>query len=293
MSIEINTVETAENIFKKTVRRGNLSHSFLTMAMTTTASTLTTEVWAGYQLRYVTEADGTLWFALSDMCKALELDYQNSAVARWNVNLRRMHSQKVRTGKLRNARGQLRDGTMVEESLVYAHLVPKSRKPAALKFQNWVGEMIKQIRQTGSYSVVQRSLEDLQLDRQERRVALAERRIAVEERRLAVQKERRLLLNAPERNVRDVEEEPAVDLMHLKTLRQLLVAHGYKGRALKMCMGTYAGKVSSAYRTARHEAPTRHPEWDVNLYSDEDWPLVQGVVAKGQTGLGGFFKARK
>ena len=41
---------------------------FSTMTMTT--NTLNTQVWQGHNIRYQDE-QGTIWFALSDICKAL------------------------------------------------------------------------------------------------------------------------------------------------------------------------------------------------------------------------------
>ena len=87
--------------FMSDVQIQDVCHThFSTMAMTT--NTLNTQVWQGHNLRYQDE-QGTLWFSLSDICKALDLGTDSTHA--WKVRLNTIQSQKVRTGKLRNARG--------------------------------------------------------------------------------------------------------------------------------------------------------------------------------------------
>ena len=190
-------------------------------------------------------------------------------------------------GPIKRAPGQSRTMVFCTEAGLYRIIFSlQKNNPVADRFQHWVfHEVLPSIRKTGSYSVVQRSLEDLQLDREERRVVIDERMVAVEERRAGVQ-ERLLLLNARQDDV-DEKAPPSTK----KSLSATLRVNGYNSKALVHAM-KLAGKVSSAYWTSHGKGPDQDKVFRTNLYSEEDWPLIQAVVAKGQTGIGSFFNAK-
>ena len=106
-----------------------------------------TKTWLGHPLRYGTDEVGGIWFVLKDICVALDIKNSRDVKQR----LMEDHSLSVVTADAQNSRGQMRKTTLVVEDLVYAFIVPKSRKPGALRFNRWVGKVIKTIRQTGSY----------------------------------------------------------------------------------------------------------------------------------------------
>ena len=116
----------------------------------------------------------------------------------------------------------------------------------------------------------------------ERRVTLRERSLECDAMEIANQK-KRLLLPAPE-------PVPPVPAVGLKTLSGLLLEHGYKGQAKKQCVDKYAYEVAVAYSKKHGEAPVKHQTFGTNQYSDADWPLINAVISKGQTGLGQWFK---
>jgi prophage antirepressor-like protein len=102
--------------------------------------------WLGSKLRYGTD-DDVVWFVLKDVCGALGIKNHRDVATR----LKEDHGDCVGTADVTDALGRHRQTTIVMEDLVYAFIVPKSRKPEALKFSRWVGEVIRTVRQTGRY----------------------------------------------------------------------------------------------------------------------------------------------
>ena len=117
--------------------------------------------WLGAPIRYGTDENQDVWFVLKDIADALGIKNSRDLKAR----LVRDHPTGVVNTDAQNSRGQMRETTIVLEDLVYAYIVPKSRKPGALKFARWVGKVIKTIRKTGSYTP-ELALENKKVDMQ-------------------------------------------------------------------------------------------------------------------------------
>jgi len=103
----------------------------------------------GKSIRHV-QKDDTLWFHLGDLCASL--DIKNP----WNVAKRLreiddgagLHSMEGR-----NSRGETRPTNFVKEQYMYMYVIPRSRKPSARAFVEWMGKVIVSIRKTGKYSI--------------------------------------------------------------------------------------------------------------------------------------------
>lgn len=122
-----------------------------------------TKHWLSSPLRYGKDSNGDIWFVLKDICDALHI--KNPSQMKWR--LKQDHNIALRQGEVQNSRGQMRETTLVLEDVVYSVIVPKSRKPEAIKFHRWVGNVIKTIRKTGSYSISpQLALESKRVDLQ-------------------------------------------------------------------------------------------------------------------------------
>lgn len=90
--------------------------------------------------------DGEPWFVGKDVCNVLE--HTNSRMA-----LERLKDYEKSVSSV-YTRGGNQDMAIISESGLY-RLVLTSRKPQAEPFQNWVVQVVlKQIRKTGSYSVL-------------------------------------------------------------------------------------------------------------------------------------------
>ena len=89
--------------------------------------------------------DGEPWFVGKDVCDVLELSLNTSQA------YARLKDYEKLTYTLYTS-GQNRDYTCISESGLF-RLVLTSRKPQAEPFQDWVIEVLKQIRKTGSYSI--------------------------------------------------------------------------------------------------------------------------------------------
>jgi len=100
------------------------------------------------------ERDGALWLVASDVCKALGLGNPSLAV---NGNPSRperggLDEDEKGVFTLRTAGGPQKL-LMVSEGGAY-HLVFRSRRPEAERFQEWVcGEVLPSIRRTGGYTM--------------------------------------------------------------------------------------------------------------------------------------------
>lgn len=84
------------------------------------------------------------WFVAKDVCQALDISNHNDAISR-------LEDDEKGVGNT-DTLGGVQTMVIVNESGLY-HLIFQSRKPEARKFRKWVtGEVLPQIRKTGSYS---------------------------------------------------------------------------------------------------------------------------------------------
>lgn len=99
--------------------------------------------YADQQVRVIT-VDGEPWFVLADLCTVLDIGNSSMVAARIDdVNLS--------LAEVENTRGQLRQTAIVNEAGMY-EVVLRSDKPEAVAFRRWItGEVLPQIRKTGSY----------------------------------------------------------------------------------------------------------------------------------------------
>jgi len=89
--------------------------------------------------------DGEPWFVLSDLCAALEIANVGNVADR-------IDPVSIRRADVENARGQMRQTIVVNESGMYEVAI-RSDKPEAVAFRRWVtGTVLPAIRRTGSYS---------------------------------------------------------------------------------------------------------------------------------------------
>ena len=88
--------------------------------------------------------DGEPWFVAKDVCNVLEIVNNRDALSRLKDYEKDFHSVETRGGN--------QDMAIISKSGLY-RLVLTSRKPQAEPFQDWVFDVLKQIRKTGSYSV--------------------------------------------------------------------------------------------------------------------------------------------
>ena len=69
---------------------------------------------------------------------------------------------------------------------------------------------------------------------------------------------------------------------------------GYKGQAKIQCVDKYKFEVAIAYSKKHGTPPVKYlypgSEYATNQYSDADWPMINAVISKGQTGLGQWCK---
>jgi len=92
------------------------------------------------------EKDGELWWALKDVCEALEIVDSKSVP-------RRLESDEVDKIPLQDSRGHTQETYIVNEPGLY-NVILRSNKPEAKDFKRWVThEVLPSIRQHGSYSV--------------------------------------------------------------------------------------------------------------------------------------------
>ena len=88
--------------------------------------------------------DGEPWFVGKDICHVLEQPNISQVLLRLKDYEKGLH--------IVDTRGGNQEMAIISESGLY-RLVLTSRKPQAERFQDWVIEVLKQIRKTGSYSV--------------------------------------------------------------------------------------------------------------------------------------------
>lgn len=97
-----------------------------------------TEVWNGYEIRFV-EKDGEWWAVAKDAAKALNFRDATTAT-------QKMKEQYKGTYKVCTPSGE-QEMIVLNEKGLY-RLIMRSNKPEAENFQDWVYEVIKQLRQS-------------------------------------------------------------------------------------------------------------------------------------------------
>ena len=110
-----------------------------------------TKVFLGSRIRYGEQQDEegqpAIWFVLKDVCDALGIKNSRDLKSR----LEKDHGGCLGLTEVTDALGRPRQTTIVLEDCVYSWIVPRSRKPGAIKFSRWVGRVIRTVRQTGRY----------------------------------------------------------------------------------------------------------------------------------------------
>ena len=95
----------------------------------------------GYQLTYIVDADGNIWFIATEVCKILGINNTPVDVSSLD-NIEKSTIRITDGGPKRN---------IINESGLYS-LIIRSRKPGAKKFNRWVThEALPPIRKTGRY----------------------------------------------------------------------------------------------------------------------------------------------
>lgn len=106
-----------------------------------------TETWAGHKIRFVWH-ENEWWAVARDVCDALGIKLVTRAIS--GLPAPGIHTMKigVETGTKRDGTPatQLVEVNIINEQNIY-RLIFKSRKPEAEQFQDWVYNMLKQLRQ--------------------------------------------------------------------------------------------------------------------------------------------------
>lgn len=96
-----------------------------------------TETWAGHKIRFVWH-DGEWWAVARDVCDALGIKLVTRALS--GLPEKGVHIMKTPTN------GGMQEVNIINEQNIY-RLIFKSRKPEAEQFQDWVYNMLKELRQ--------------------------------------------------------------------------------------------------------------------------------------------------
>ena len=118
---------------------------------------LTTTFAVDYNLRYIIK-DGVTWWAITDVCKILDLT---------NPTMVANSLEEDERAKFNLGRSPINSGggetNFVNEFGLY-RLIFRSRKPEAKEFQRWVfHEVLPSIRKTGSYSIREKKPRELKI----------------------------------------------------------------------------------------------------------------------------------
>jgi prophage antirepressor-like protein len=109
----------------------------------------------GDDIRTVIDERGSPWFAITDVCRVLEIANVGNATSR-------LDKDGVRLADTVDALGKKQEVNFANEPNLY-RLIFRSDKPEAKVFQDWVyNDVLPAIRKTGSYSTKERSLADIQ-----------------------------------------------------------------------------------------------------------------------------------
>ena len=98
----------------------------------------------GYQLTYIVDANGNIWFIATEVCAILGLTNTDKAVSS-------LDDDEKSTVDITNGTPGNPKRTIINDSGLYS-LIMKSRKPGAKKFKRWINyEVLPAIRKTGRY----------------------------------------------------------------------------------------------------------------------------------------------
>lgn len=100
--------------------------------------TIKTETWAGHKIRFVWH-DGEWWAVGVDICKALGLSDPQKSISR-------LPKDGVTNCRVTDSLNREQDTNIINEQNIY-RLIFRSRKQKAQQFQDWVYNMLKQLRQ--------------------------------------------------------------------------------------------------------------------------------------------------
>lgn len=98
-----------------------------------------TECWAGRKIRFVEKETGEWWAVAKDVALALDYKKLDSMVRKVNVHQKDTH--------LMSTLGGNQEISIISEKGLY-EVVMKSRKKEAVDFQNWVYDILKNLRQS-------------------------------------------------------------------------------------------------------------------------------------------------
>jgi len=103
----------------------------------------------GQSIRHV-QKDDTLWFHIGDLCASLDIKNPPDVAKRVREIT---DGAGIGIHDARNSRGETRPTNYVKEQYMYMYIIPRSRKPSARAFVEWMGKVIVNIRKTGKYSI--------------------------------------------------------------------------------------------------------------------------------------------
>lgn len=98
-----------------------------------------TEIWLGHTIRFIEKVPGEWWAVAVDVAEALGLKQVSRAVSSLKDG--------VTTSKVIDRLGREQEVNVLSEKAIY-RLVFKSKKKEAEAFQDWVFDIIKQLRQS-------------------------------------------------------------------------------------------------------------------------------------------------
>lgn len=105
-----------------------------------------------WTMRVISDANGNPWFPASDACRALGMNSHKTGTGPFVEHIAEKHKRTIGTIlPLTPLNALPPHTTMLSEAGLY-QLIWKSRKPEAVRFQEWVTEeVLPSIRKTGSY----------------------------------------------------------------------------------------------------------------------------------------------
>jgi prophage antirepressor-like protein len=104
------------------------------------------------RLRVILDEHGEPWFPASDACRVLGMNYEKNGTGHYVEHIAEKHKRGLGTMLPRTPSNELPPHTTVLSEAGLYQLILKSRKPEAVRFQEWVtDEVLPSIRKTGSY----------------------------------------------------------------------------------------------------------------------------------------------
>ena len=110
-----------------------------------------TELWNGHSIRFV-EKDGEWWAVAKDITDALGFSQAKDAVRKMNPKYKGAYKVPITSEKAKCPKTQ--DMIILNEKGLY-RLIMRSNKPEAEEFQDWVYDMLKQLRQASGLEAYQ------------------------------------------------------------------------------------------------------------------------------------------